>query len=82
MMHMMYVMSMKISIWLRYNDSDVEKLMLEVDEDDVNEMVHDEFDADAFMIEFDVGEADDVWEVDAVDVGDVANVKKVVMETW
>lgn len=58
--------------------------MIEVDEDDVNEMVHDEFDADAFMIEFDVGEceADDVCEVDAVDVGDVANVKKLVMETW
>ena len=46
--------------------------MIEVGEDYVNEMVHDEFD---------VGEADDVCEVDAVDVGDVANVKKVVLET-
>jgi|Cyp1metagenome_2_1107374.scaffolds.fasta_scaffold12434_8 hypothetical protein len=55
--------------------------MIEVGEDYVNEMVHDEFDANAFMIEFDVGEADDVCEVDAVDVGDVANVKKVVLET-
>ena len=34
--------------------------MIEVDEDDVNEMVHDEFDADAFMIDFDVDDAHDV----------------------
>ena len=55
--------------------------MIEVHEDNVEEMVDDEFDADAFMIEYDVGDPDDICDVNEVDVDDVANIQKVVLET-